>query len=77
MAKCLFCDNEATVWSEWGSICGDCYFTLKDFHRGKKLEEMTIKELQILERIYTVYVTDYNTILKMIKNEIEIRGKEK
>jgi hypothetical protein len=78
MTKCLFCDNEATVLSGWGYICGDCYFTLKGFHeKGKKLEEMTMKELQILERIYTIWATDVNEVLQKIKNEIEKRGKGK
>jgi uncharacterized protein YutD len=75
MAKCLFCDNDATVLSNWGYICGDCYFTLKGFYeKGKKPEEMTMKELQILERVYTIWATDVNEVLQKIKNEI---GKRK
>jgi hypothetical protein len=72
--KCVYCDEEATVFGEYGPTCGNCYFTLKDFEqRGKKLSEMTMEELQRLERIYTLYATAYAQKLQEIKNEIEAR----
>jgi hypothetical protein len=78
MTKCLFCDNEAKVFSNWGYICERCCSTLEAFYEAKRNpEKMTIEELQILERIYTIYVTEWNEVLQKIKNEIEKRGKVK
>jgi hypothetical protein len=75
MAKCLFCDNEATVLGNWGYTCESCYSTLKAFYEAKRNpEKMTIEELQILKRIYTIWATDVNEVLQKIKNEI---GKRK
>jgi hypothetical protein len=73
MTKCRFCDDIASVWSEWGYICGKCYFTLKGFERGVKLEEMRMEDLQTLERIYSIWIREYNEVLQMIKTEIEKR----
>jgi hypothetical protein len=73
MTKCRFCNNESSVISEYGHICSRCYNTLEHFEGSLDTKKMSMEELQILERIYTIFVAEYNEILQMIKTEIEKR----
>jgi len=71
--ECGFCGEEASVFGEYGPTCGNCYFALRDFHRGRKLSEMTMSELLTLERAYTIYVSSYARVLRAIRAEIKAR----